>query len=116
MIDHDDMPGCLLAAHLHETHDLRMRPVRHRDMRQIEGAALAYPVLPDILRGVVIHRHLFVLLLQGELNSGAELADRYGITKGTVDAIRQGRLWEAVTRDVRRPKRDAPVKNQDAAS
>jgi DNA-binding Xre family transcriptional regulator len=33
-----------------------------------------------------------------------DLAARYGIAKQTVDAIRQGRLWEAVTRDVRRQK------------
>ena len=34
-----------------------------------------------------------------------DLAERYGIAKQTVEAIRQGRIWEAVTRDVRRSKR-----------
>jgi hypothetical protein len=42
-----------------------------------------------------------------------DLAERYGLAKQTVDAIRQGRIWEAVTRDVRRPKRPYPPSDCD---
>jgi hypothetical protein len=42
--------------------------------------------------------------IAGSPERAVDLDERYGIAKQTVDAIRQGRLSEAVTRDLRRQK------------
>jgi hypothetical protein len=56
------------------------------------------------LRGTAKLAPLRARAIASSTERAVDLAERFGIKKNTVDAIQQGRNWEAVTCDVRRPK------------
>jgi HNH endonuclease len=88
-----DRRNCTLANLSYVT------PIRQRELNQAIGP------FPMRLHSTAKLTPLQARAIAASTERAVDLAERYWIAKQTVDAIRQGRIWDAVTRDVRRQDR-----------
>jgi hypothetical protein len=73
-----------------------------------------------IRRGDAHHRSKAIITkeIAKEIAASAEptnaLAERYGVSRTTIGAVRSGRIWGSATADIRRPERDYVLRGEKA--
>ena len=107
MIDQNDVPDCFSHRSYTKRTTFACNTVGHGNLGETEHPAIRHPGLPDVLDGVVVHPHILMLLLEREVNLGAELADLVRV-KGKGDDQRRALCIEWLA-GIRQPFGHVPL-------